>query len=87
MVRKTTRKLRTRYTTVNYAQAIEYACEKAKVPHWSPHRLRHAAATRVRREHGLDAVQALLGHKRAEVSEIYAELNVSRAVEIMRQSG
>jgi integrase len=37
------------YTTQSYGKAIAAGCLKAGVPAWGPHRLRHNAATRLRR--------------------------------------
>lgn len=62
-----------RYSTPVYRRAIERACEKAGVPVFTPHRLRHLAATRVRAEMGVDAARALLGHSLAAVTEIYSK--------------
>ncbi len=60
------------YTTCTYRRAIERACERAGVPEFTPHRLRHLAATRVRAELGVDAARALLGHSLASITEIYS---------------
>ena len=49
---------------------------------WTPHRLRHNAATRVRRDFGLEAAQVILGHARADVTQLYAETDRSRAIEV-----
>src|SRR5690606_18558207 len=38
------------YTLSTYRRAIQRACERANVPAWSPHRLRHSAATKLREE-------------------------------------
>jgi len=46
---------RSRYDVTSYRQAIERACEKAGVPRWHPHQLKHAIATEVRRLHGAEA--------------------------------
>jgi integrase len=54
---------------------------------WSPNRLRHAAATRIRKAFDLEAAQVVLGHARADVTQVYAERDLSRAVEVMRQIG
>jgi integrase len=43
--------------------------------HWHPNQLRHTFATRVRQLHGLEAAQVLLGHARADVTQVYAERN------------
>jgi len=75
------------YTVHSYRRAIERAAKKAGVERWTPHRLRHTAATEVRRQFGLDAAQSLLGHKHASVSEIYAELNTAKASDIARRIG
>ncbi len=39
---------------------------------WSPYQLRHAAGARARREFGLGAAQALLGHKTVSMAEYYS---------------
>ena len=51
---------------------------------WKPNQLRHTAATLLREEFGLDAAQAVLGHKLVETTQVYAEKNrkiASAAVE------
>ena len=53
---------------------------------WHPNQLRHLFATVVRKEHGLEAAQVLLGHARADVTQVYAERNeelASRVAELM----
>jgi len=45
---------------------------------WHPNQLRHTFATRVRKQHGLEAAQVLLGHARADVTQVYAERNSPR---------
>ena len=47
-----------RYTVTSYRRAISRACVRASVPEWSPNQLRHSAATRIRRELGLDVALA-----------------------------
>lgn len=71
-----------------YYGAIRDACDKAGIERWAPNQLRHAAATKIRAEFGgLEAVQAVLGHKNIQVSEVYAEKNSNLAIEIMRKIG
>src|SRR5262249_51128479 len=76
-----------RDTGQTYGRAIAKACQRAQVPHWSPNQLRHTRATEVRREEGLDAAQAVLGHTYADVSQVYAELNWQKAAEVMEKTG
>ncbi len=55
--------------------------------HWHPNQLRHSFATRVRKQHGLEAAQVLLGHARADVTQVYAERNEQLASEIAAKVG
>jgi integrase len=54
---------------------------------WHPNQLRHAAATSIRARFGLEAAQAVLGHARADVTQVYAERDIAKAVEVMREVG
>jgi integrase len=54
---------------------------------WAPNQLRHLRGTEIRGQFGLEAAQVVLGHARADVSQLYAERNVALAKEIARQSG
>jgi integrase len=69
--------------------AAQFAELKAwrKAHRWHPNQLRHAAATEFRREHGLEAAQILLGHSKADTTQIYAEVNFDRGREIARKIG
>jgi integrase len=85
------------YTAESYRRAIAYGitranAERAKmgepeIPSWHPHRLRHSAATRLRREFGLDVARAVLGHSSPVVTEVYAELDGAKAAEAMERVG
>ena len=76
-----------RYSVDSYRRAIDAACEKAGVPHWHPNQLRHTKATEIRREKGLDQARAVLGHGSAQVTEVYAEVDLSKAAEVMAEMG
>lgn len=72
----------------NYAQAVARVNRAHRLPHWAPNRIRHSAATRFREQSGsLDAVQALLGHKNADVTQVYAERNDKAAADLARMCG
>ena len=58
-----------------------------KAHRWSPNQLRHAVATRVRKDYGLEAAQVLLGHSRADVTQVYAERNEALAAEVAAKLG
>lgn len=54
---------------------------------WSPHQLRHSMATQVRKEFGIEAAKAMLGHAATNVTGIYAEVDHQRAVEVAAKIG
>jgi integrase len=54
---------------------------------WQPNQLRHAAATDIRAKFGLEAAQVVLGHSRADVTQVYAERDLEKAREVMREVG
>lgn len=87
-----------RYSTDTYRKAIEYACRRAfpapdgtkgddlkawrREHGWCSLQIRHSFATEVRREHGLEASQVLLGHAQADVTQVYAERDTAKAVAV-----
>lgn len=76
------------YNTRSYRQAIWRACDKAEIPRWSPNRIRKTAATNVRKEGGLEAAQAILGHKsRSTTERFYADIDNSQAIDVMSRIG
>jgi integrase len=86
-----------RYTSDSYRRAIEYAIARASkaralrgepgIPHWHPHMLRHNAATKLRRELGLEYAKAVLGHADTSITEIYAQRDEAMAVQAMLRLG
>ena len=85
--RKPKRTAGDQYTTPSYRRAIHRACDKASLARWSPNRLRHSAGTEIRKRFGLEAAQVVLGHASADVTQVYAERDLAKAVEIMREVG
>lgn len=81
------RQKRERYDRDSYRRAIEYGIHKAKVPHWHPHQLRHNCGTQIRRDFGLDVAQIILGHRSADVTQIYAQVDRQRAFAVVGQTG
>ncbi len=59
----------------------------ALLPHWHPNQLRHTKATEIRRQFGLEAAQVVLGHAKADVTQVYAERDSALAVEVMKRIG
>jgi len=101
--RKRSRPPGERYTANSYRRAVYRACALAfpppagllddeqkkwrKAHQWHPNRLRHSAATLIRKEFGLEAAQVTLGHAAAAVTQIYAERDYELAAKTARALG
>lgn len=70
-----------------FSNRIKAACEALGLPRFTAHWLRHNAATELRREAGLDGAQIVLGHSKADTTELYAHLDDSRLKSIALQRG
>jgi integrase len=57
------------------------------LPPWAPNQLRHNAGTAVRQRFGLEAAQVVLGHSKADVTQVYAERDQRLAVEVALRIG
>lgn len=84
---KAKRRPGSRYRTDSYRVAIHRACQRAELEEWSPNQLRHAAGTQARALFGLEAAQVILGHAKADVTQIYAERDRRLAQEVARKMG
>lgn len=83
------------YTTHSFYVAVRRACDKAfpapkgadkkewhRAHRWTPLQLRHAAATEIRKNFGLEAAQVALGHSQANVTQVYAERDMQKAANV-----
>ncbi len=91
------------YKTSSYEHAIHRGCDRAfpppegateeqqkqwrKVHRWTPNQLRHSAATFLRKEFAIEAARVVLGHASSAVTEVYAELDLTKAADIMAKVG
>ncbi len=69
-------------THSGFRTAIARACQRAGIPRFGPNRLRHSAATSIRKQFGAEAAQVILGHAHIRTTEIYAEVNTERGREV-----
>lgn len=86
-----------RYDMAGYRWAIRRAIERynkkadeedrPRMPHWSPNQLRHTAATRIRKNESLDAVQVILGHKQVDMTQHYAKADEEKANAVILAMG
>ena len=54
---------------------------------WGPNRLRHAKGTEIRKTLGLEAAQVTLGHRNADVTQIYAQRDEELGKHVAREAG
>lgn len=67
--------------------AILRACERAGVPRWHVHQLRHACATEIRARFGIEAARAVLGHSTVSMTAHYAEIDEAKAIRAISEIG
>lgn len=75
------------YTVDSYRRAVTNACKRHEIPHWHPNQLRHTAATRIRKDYGLEAARVILGHNSVNTTEIYAEIDAAHALKVVEKIG
>lgn len=88
------------YTVETYRRAIFRGCRRAfpcpegqdrkewtRLHTWRPNQLRHTTGTKLRKDFGLDAARAVLGHSKADTTEIYAERDRSLAADVIERMG
>lgn len=85
--RVTTRRLSEHWTVGAYRKCVTAACDAAEIPRWTPHQLRHTAATEIRAKYGIEAAQVYLGHATLEAAQIYAEKSEQLAKKIAGEIG
>lgn len=49
--------------------------------------MRHTFGTEVRKSHGLEASQAALGHAKADVTQVYAERDLTLTAKVAAERG
>ena len=54
---------------------------------WTPNQLRHARATEIRKQYGIESASSVLGHSQLSTTEIYAEQDAERAIAVAKASG
>jgi integrase len=64
-------------------RAVKRACERADVPHWHPHQLRHLLASKVAEKIDDRAAQKLLGHTNPRMTKKYIQLSKDELADIM----
>ncbi len=68
-------------------EAAETGDKPDLLPKWSPNRIRHSVATDIRKRFGLEAAQVILGHSKADVTQVYAERDIDLARRVIGEVG
>lgn len=68
-------------------EAEKAGAEPVLLESWTPARLRHTAATKVRKAFGLEAAQVTLGHATADITQVCAERDSDLATEVAKKIG
>lgn len=72
---------------VTAANRQRKAAGLSPIAKWHPYQVRHAAATRLRADFGLDVARCVLGHSSAAMTEVYAEIDQTKARAAIEQIG
>lgn len=81
-------RLRDHYVTSTYRQAIHRGCERAGVPVWNPHQIRHTRADELERAYGMVQASKALGHSRADITaRVYTSTDIDTIVRLAREVG
>lgn len=66
---------------------VARACERAEIPRWHAHQIRHTRGTEVRHEDGLESARCVLGHRSVGITETYAERDLAAAAAAAERTG
>lgn len=75
------------YSPWSYRRALVRVQERYNLPRWTPHQLRHARANLVRSRLGVEAAQAVLGHRTVNATQLYAGRQLALAREAAEKLG
>ena len=78
---------RSTYTTWSYRRAIVRIQQRYNLLPFTPHQLRHARANLVRSKLGVEAAQAVLGHRTVNATQLYAGRQLALAREAAEKYG
>ena len=76
-----------RFAVAAINRAVRRACERANIPRWHVHQLRHSASLTFARELGLEAARAALGHASVDMSAMYAGHDIEAAKKVAAHVG
>ncbi|KAA3609189.1 MAG: site-specific integrase [Planctomycetota bacterium] len=86
-VGRTKQQFAEQYSRSSYRHAIQRACRAAGIPVWTPHQLRHSAATRVESALGKEQARIVLNHSSLDATEVYLDRDIRQALQVMKELG
>ena len=75
------------YDARSYCHAVRKGCERGGIESWHPHQLRHAAATEMRKQFGIEVARVVLGQRHVNTTELYAQQDGDKAREAIVKLG
>jgi integrase len=75
------------YRESSYRILIGRLTKRHHIPTFTPNQIRHSFATRMRALVGLEDTRPLLGHRHASTTEIYAQADKQKTIDVMRRFG
>lgn len=71
----------------DFSNTMQRACDRARVPRFVPHQLRHTVITKVMDELGAESAQRLAGHSTSAMTEHYGRAADRKAMEAVQRLG
>lgn len=75
------------YSHLSLRQAIVRATREGGLTYWTPYQIRHAVATRLEAEIGIDAARAVLGHSSALTTSGYIHRDLNTVIALAKKGG
>jgi len=76
-----------KYNSQSFYAAIQRVVKKLGLGKIFPNQIRHGTGTRIRKEFGLENAKIVMGHTNFGTTEIYAERDTTKAMEVMGKIG
>ena len=76
-----------KYNSKSFYAAIQRVVKKLGLGKIFPNQLRHGTGARIRKEFGLEHASKVMGHSHISTTEIYADYDVTKTMEIMHKIG
>jgi len=76
-----------KYNSQSFYAAIQRVVKKLGLGKLFPNQLRHGAGARIRKEFGIEHASKVMGHSHISTTEIYADYDMTKTMEIMHKIG